>query len=202
VELPSANPEEQGRTEERRRLEAQYVREVEVAQEALRRHPRVAEYWAHRGFSEDLRRRFQLGASEDGTEATIPFWNRGRVHGLIRRGLEEGSNPKYLLPSKDDLLLGYRPLFIPGAAHGEAFLVEGFVDALALVSLGYAAIAVGGTRISDRQMRELRRLRGPFYILPDADESGIKATRDWAEQLYPNAFVCPPNYEKEDNPRD
>ena len=42
-----------------------------------------------------------------------------------------GSEPKYLLPKKDDLLFGHRPLFIPGPAHGEVFLVEGYVDALA-----------------------------------------------------------------------
>jgi len=202
VELPSVDPEEQRQAEERRRLEAEYLWEAEKAHEALQQYLHVPEYWERRGFGEDLQKRFLLGAVLGGTEATIPFWNMGRVHGLIRRKLENGSGHKYVLPTKDDLLLGYRPLFIPGSAHGEVFLVEGYVDALTLVSLGYPAIAVGGTHISDRQMQELRQLRGPFYVLPDTDESGIKAARDWAKQLYPKAFVCPPNYEKENNNRD
>lgn len=97
---------------------------------------------------------------------------------------------------------GYKPLFVPGPVRGGMFLVEGYIDALALVALGYSAAAVGGTHVSERQLRDLRRLLGPLYILPDADESGAAAGRDWVEKLYPNAMLCQPNYVKENDDRD
>ena len=193
IEIPDADPEAQRLAEERRRRETEYLGEAEKAHRALVLAPGVAEWWEQRGFGEDLRQRFLLGACEGA--AVIPFWNRGRVHGLIRRRLE--GEPKYLLPRTEDLLAGHRPLFVPGSVREGMFLVEGYVDALALVALGYAAAAVGGTRASPEQIDELRRLPDPIYILPDADQEGEVAARRWAEELYPKALVCPSTYEKE-----
>ena len=65
------------------------------------------------------------------------------------------------------------------------FLVEGYVDALALAALGYPAIAVGGTHMSERQLEELRHLPGPIYILPDADESGTRRPGSWPSSSTP-----------------
>jgi DNA primase len=193
VELPSANPEEQRQAEERRRLEAEYFGEAEEAHDALRRHRHVAAWWEGRGFDDSLRQRFLLGA-RDGN-AVIPFWNRGRVESFILRRLQ--GEPKYELQRAEKFVWGFRPLFIPGPAHGEVFLVEGYVDALALAALGYPAAAIGGTGMSDRQLEELRALRGPIYILPDADESGKEAAQDWVQKLYPKALLCAPSYERE-----
>ena len=86
----------------------------------------------------------------------IPFWHRGRVHGLIRRKLE--GEPRYILPSAEELPDGHKPLFIPGSLGREIFLVEGYIDALAVAATGKSAVAVGGTWISDEQSKELRRL--------------------------------------------
>jgi hypothetical protein len=163
--------------------------------EALSRYSEIAEWWAKRGFSGELRQCYLLGANADGTEATIPFWRHGRVQGLIRRRIE--GKPKYLLPPKEQFPKGYRPLFIPGPVKEGMFLAEGYVDALALAALGYVVAAVGGTHTNDEQMAELRRLPGPLFILPDADEEGQKAARGWVQKLYPKALLCPPNYEKE-----
>ncbi|HVF00067.1 MAG TPA: toprim domain-containing protein [Rubrobacteraceae bacterium] len=102
-----------------------------------------------------------------------------------------------MLPKKEEFPGGYRPLFIPGPAKEGTFLVEGYVDALALAALGYAVAAVGGTHPNDQQMEELERLPGPIYVLPDADEEGQKAAREWVGKLYPKAMLCPPRYEKE-----
>ena len=77
------------------------------------------------------------------------------------------------------------------------FLVEGYVDALALVAIGYGAAAVGGTGMSEVQVEEAKRLPGALYVLPDADEEGRKAGRSWARELYPKALLCPDDYEKE-----
>jgi DNA primase len=195
IELPGINPEAQRLAEERRHREAEYLEKAGRAHQALTRSPTVTEWWQRRGFSEELRQRFLLGAYEDA--AIMPFWNRGRVQGFIQCRLE--GEPKYKLQKAEEFVSGYRPLFIPGTAHREAFLVEGYVDALALAALGYPAIAVGGTGISARQLEELHRLPGPIYILPDADESGRKAAQEWGNKLYPKALLCPPNYEKEEN---
>src|SRR5215211_2430284 len=165
VELPEMGPEDQKRSQE---------------------------WWERRGFGKGLRERYLLGANGDGTEAIIPFWNRGRVNGLIRRKLE--GEPKYVYPRSEEFPGGHRPLFIPTAVRAGAFLVEGIVDALALGALGESAIATGGTAISQHQMCELNRLAGPLYILPDADESGAEAAREWARELYPKVLVCPAEY--------
>jgi DNA primase len=71
------------------------------------------------------------------------------------------------------------------------------VDALVLVTLGYDAVAVGGTYMSKHQVGELRVLAGRIYILPDNDETGEEAARQWVDDLYPNALLCPSNYEEE-----
>jgi DNA primase len=193
IEIADADPEAQRLVEELRQRETEYLKQAEKAHRALAQTPEVTEWWEQRGFAEDLRRRFILGAC-DGA-AIIPFWNRGRVHGLIRRKPE--GEPKYLLPRAEDLLLGHRPLFVPGSVSDGMFLVEGYRDALALVALGYDAAAVGGTHPSSEQVQELMRLPGRICILPDADQEGARAARRWAEELFPKALVCPSNYDKE-----
>lgn len=182
--------------ERRRQLEAEYLKQAEEHHTALSRHPNVVAWWEGRGFGDESRARFLLGVTDDGTAATTPFWNRGRVHGLIRRRLE--GEPKYVLPKKEQFPLGYRPLFIPGRVQEEMFVVEGYIDALALSALGYGVAAIGGTHPSREQLKELRQLPGPFYVLPDADEEGRKAAWGLVEELYPKALMCPSEYERKE----
>jgi DNA primase len=195
VSLPQADPEASRKAQERREKEAGNVAKALEAHERLARYPEVVAWWDGRGFHEELRKRFLLGTNEDGTEAIIPYWNRGRVQGLIRRKLE--GEPKYIVPRAEEFPEGRRPLFIPGRVRGAVFLVEGYVDALVLVTLGYDAVAVGGTYMSKHQVGELRALAGRIYILPDNDETGEEAARQWVDDLYPNALLCPSNYEEE-----
>jgi DNA primase len=122
----------------------------------------------------------------------IPFWHRGRVQGLIRRKLE--GEPKYLYPKAEEFSGGHRPLFIPSSVRSGAFLTEGIVDALALAAVGEGAIAVGGTGMSRKQLRELDAVPGSLYILPDVDEEGEQAAREWVRKLYPMALLCPADY--------
>jgi DNA primase len=197
MDVPKLTPEAQERAEESRRLEAEYLEQVKVCHEALSKYPEIATWWEKRGFDEALRGMFLLGVAGDGTEAIVPFWHQGRVQGFIRRRIK--GEPKYMLPKKEQFPKGYRPLFIPGHAKEGMFLVEGYVDALALAALGYGAVAVGGTHANDEQMEELKRLPAPLYILPDADAEGRKAARTWVRKLYPKARLCPPNYEKEND---
>ena len=195
IELPEPSPEASQKARERRDKEDLYLQQAKACHEALDRHPRVREWWEARGFGQELRERFLLGTNKDGTAAVIPFWHRGRVQGLIRRKLE--GEPKYLYPKAEEFSGGYRPLFIPASVRSGALLTEGIVDALALAAIGEGAIAVGGTGMSREQLRELDRVPGPLYILPDADEEGDQAAREWVRKLYPKALLCPPEYEGE-----
>ena len=117
-------------------------------------------WWEDRGLDRDLQERYLLGAG-DGTTATIPFWHRGRVKGIIRRKLK--GEPKYLLPAAEDLVDGHRPLFIPGPVGSEIFLVEGYIDALAVTATGRSVVAVGGTNASEEQLAELDKFE---YLHP------------------------------------
>jgi DNA primase len=195
IELPEASPEASQKARERRDKEDLYLQQTKACHRALAHHPRVTGWWEARGFGQELRERFLLGTNKDGTAAVIPFWHRGRVQGLIRRKLE--GEPKYLYPKSEEFAGGHRPLFIPASVRSGAFLTEGIVDALALAAIGEGAIAVGGTGMSRRQLRELDAVPGPLYILPDADEEGEQAAREWVRKLYPKALVCPAEYDGE-----
>jgi DNA primase len=80
--------------------------------------------------------------------------------------------------------------------NAEIFLVEGYLDALALTALGFSSIAIGGTGINENQKAELHRLKGIIFILPDADDEGEKASRAWARELFPQAKICPAEYDR------
>ena len=196
VDLPTASAEAKEKAERRRQQEAEYLKRAQEHHAALSQHPSVVEWWEGRGFDEGFREKFLLGVA--GAGATIPFWNRGRVHGIVRRKLEKNPDHKYLLPNKEQFPLGYRPLFIPSRVREGMFGVEGYVDALALSALGYGVAAIGGTHPNQEQLEELKRLPGRIYVLPDADEEGRKAGRRLVEELYPKAMLCPPEYERKE----
>jgi DNA primase len=195
IELPEASPEARQKAHEHRDKEDLYHQQAKACHGALARHPHVTEWWEARGFGQELRERFLLGTNKDGTVAVIPFWHRGRVQGLIRRKLT--GEPRYVLPRAEEFPDGYRPLFIPGPLGREVFLVEGYIDALAVTPTGRSAIAIGGTDISEAQSAELRKVLSEdatIYILPDDDDSGKKAARMWGRQFFPNAKICAASY--------
>ncbi len=182
------------KAEERRDLEARYATQAEEAHGRLQEHPEIVDWWEGRGFDDDLRQRFLLGATDDGSAATIPFYNRGRIQGLIRRNLQ--SEPKYVLSKAEEFPDGCKPLFIPGSIRKQVVLVEGYVDALALTALGFDAAAVGGTWMNQYQRDEIQGLPCPVYIMPDNDDEGRKAGKRWARDLYPHAVLCSSEYER------
>ena len=195
LRLPEMSEEGRRKAEERREMLSDNVRLAKTCRGALEKNQAVREWWEGRGFAPGLRDRFLLGANKDGTEAMIPFWSRGHVVGLIRRKLE--GDPKYILPKAEEFLGGHRPLFIPGPLGPEIFLVEGYIDALAVAATGRGAVAVGGTNASEEQITELRRVVSAetrVFILPDRDDQGEAAAKTWARTLYPAARICPADY--------
>jgi DNA primase len=200
VRLPEMNAEFRQKAEERRQKEKEALEMARCAHVAMEEHRHQArEWWESRGFSSaDSRQRFLLGSTGFGPvppAAIIPFWHRGRVMGLIRRQLE--GEPKYILPKAEEFPGGYKPLFIPGPLGREIFLIEGYIDALAIAASKRSAIAVGGTKISDAQREELRKVvpeDATIYILTDDDEGGQEAARAWGREFFPRARVCHPSY--------
>ncbi|MDP9457161.1 MAG: toprim domain-containing protein [Actinomycetota bacterium] len=195
VTLPEMSPEARQKAQEQREREASYTETAQAGHRALGKNDAVREWWEGRGFGDDLRARYLLGSNKLGTEALIPFWHRGKVQGLIRRKLV--GEPKYRLPNAEEFPEGYKPLFIPNAPGSVTFLVEGYVDALAVAASGRSVVAVGGTDISDAQKRELAKVLpegGRIYILPDDDESGEEAARTWVRKFFPRAAICPLAY--------
>ena len=196
----AALPGETGQPAEgRQRKEAENLQQAKGYHEALDRNTAVTAWWEERGFDEGLRRRFLLGARKE-AEAIIPFWNGGSVQGFILRNLEDDPDkekPLYKLQKAEWFVSGYWPLFIPGSLGNWNYLVEDYVDALALAALGYPAIAVSGTSFGERQMEELHRLPGKLYVLPGATKDGAETARKWVEELYPRALLCPPSYGEE-----
>jgi DNA primase len=189
VRLPEMSEEGRQKAEERRIKEDSYLEMARVCYRALTVHDAVREWWEGRGFGNELRVRFLLGSNEDGTEAVIPFWRRGKIVGLIHRNLQ--GEPKYKVAK------GKKPLFIPNPISRDVFLVEGYVDALAIAATGKNVIAVGGTKMSDDQLQELRSAPSRYYVLTDADEKGAEAACEWGTALYPQTFVCSRDYGKD-----
>ena len=192
VELPERHPEAERKAEEHRKHEAVCMQHAEECRKNLERHPSIQDWWRSRGFDEELQKRYLLGANADGTAAAIPYWHRGRVLGIILRRLK--GKPKYLLPSGNELPDGHKSHFIPGRVGQETYIVEGFIDALALDALGECAVGIGGTHPNEAQLLELERLPTGLYVLFDEDHEGEKAARELARGIYPKAKLCPRQY--------
>ena len=195
VQLPEMSKDTRQKAEEKRQKQTDARKLAQACHRALNQHDAMREWWEGRGFDEDLRARFLLGANKDGTEAVIPFWHRGRVLFLVRRRLQ--GEPKYILPPTEELPDGRKPLFIPSPPGRGVYLVEGYIDALAVTAIGRSAVAVGGTGISEEQIKELRGIlsnHSSLYCLADDDASGVEAARTWGREFFPEAKVCETSY--------
>lgn len=118
---------------------------------------------------------------------------RGRLVGFSGRAVEDNNSPKYLFsqdfPKRETLyrLHHVRKYFLKDKQKEfHLFLVEGVMDALRLESLGIAAVAILGSRLTDGQenmladfSRELERVKKHLvlhYFL-DIDEAGRRGTK-------------------------
>jgi DNA primase len=198
IRLPEISEKGRDQTEARRAREDELLVLAKTRLSYLDDHPAAREWWEGRGFDARARERFLLGTTEDGKWATIPFWTRGsRIAGTVRRIIEEQEGvPKYKLPKAENFPGGYRPLFIPAAIKGEAFMVEGYIDGLAIAAMDKSVIVVGGTGISEGQSMDLERLGvDRLTILPDNDgEEGAAAAHSWSRRFFPTARVAPADY--------
>ncbi len=105
----------------------------------------------------------------------------GRILGFGARSLD-GSEPKYLntpetaVYHKREVLYGLEAARPVLARRGTAWVVEGYMDVLALQQAGFGeVVAVSGTALTDRHARLLRRHVPRVVLLFDGDEAGRNA---------------------------
>ncbi len=73
ITLPRRDPVSERQARERREREDEYLKEAQRLHANLKENVSIREWWGRRGFDEEARSEFLLGASEDGTSATIPW---------------------------------------------------------------------------------------------------------------------------------
>jgi hypothetical protein len=163
--------------------------------------PEYAEWWAGRGFTPEMQEQFLLSGQKlyEGCYATFPLTANKQTYCFVGRNIDDDPDaPKYLAPKEANLPPGMtqQPLYQPAPIRkGGFFLVEGYIDAMAIAAAGHEAVAIGGTNpgeLREQQLRELSTHAGPALIIPDKDETGVKTAREWAQMLYPNAEVVSP----------
>jgi DNA primase len=110
---------------------------------------------------------------------------RGRVLGFGARRLAENdpikakyvNSPESELFRKASLVYGLDRGRAQIAKEDRAVVVEGYTDVIALHQSGLStAVASMGTALTERQLRELRRLCSRIYLCFDADAAGQDAT--------------------------
>jgi DNA primase len=120
----------------------------------------------------------------------------GRVVGFSGRVLDD-SVPKYLntaetdIFKKADLLYGLDLAKSAIRASGEALVVEGYMDVIALHQTGFTnAVAALGATLTAKQAAQLSRLDVQrLYLAFDADEAGQRAILSGLEQSVGRQFL-------------
>lgn len=202
IPLPQRDPVLEGQARERREREDEYLIEAQRFHANLEGNASTRQWWDRRGFNQEARREFLLGATDDGISATIPWWGaRGRIQGIVHRRLD-GAEPKYQNPKLEEFAGRVRPLFVVGNPKTETvFVVEGLLDAIAAALTGARAIAIGGTTMSEPQREEFERTiagtKQRAILLPDTDEPGLEAAQKVCRATYPHLKYCPTPYEEE-----
>lgn len=145
----------------------------------------------HRSVSLELAEKLGLVRRRDGGGFYDTFRNRllftitdihGRAIGFGGRVLDD-SLPKYInspespIYHKSDVLFGVSLAKGTMRETGNAIVVEGYFDHLALYQAGVRnVVATCGTALTEGHIKLLKRYAGKVYTLFDADSAGRKAT--------------------------
>lgn len=108
---------------------------------------------------------------------------RGKLAGFGARAVAADDQPKYLnspqtvIFDKGRLLYGLDKARKEIRSMGQAVIVEGYMDVIALHQAGYKnAVSPMGTALSENQLRLLKRYSRNMILALDADTAGIQAT--------------------------
>ncbi len=136
---------------------------------------------------------------DDGREPRDRFRDRlmfpirdggGRLVGFGGRALRADVAAKYLNSPegptfrKRELLYGAH-LLDRRAGRGPLYVVEGYMDVIALAEHGIAAVAPLGTAVASEQLEHLWRLEPSPIVCLDGDEAGLRAAGRLAEAALP-----------------
>ena len=140
-------------------------------------------YLQARGFSADEVERFGIGWDGMKRRVILPWSTRPGEWYHIDRDVS-GTHPhKYVKPKREDV--GPQPFHNIAALDGSyLFVVEGVLDAYAVMVCGYPAVSLAGTGHRDF-VRELvgRKYAGVVIAMLDFDEPGRNAQADMVKAL-------------------
>lgn len=108
----------------------------------------------------------------------------GRIVGFGGRGISSDMEPKYLNTAQTPVFDKGATLYALDLARGviqrlgRAVVVEGYIDAIIAHQHGFGEVVASlGTAITDKQLRQLRRLTRAIYFALDSDAAGEGAAR-------------------------
>lgn len=140
----------------------------------------------------------RAGILSDSVNFTDRYHNRimfpisddvGRIRGFSGRILEKTSDNKYvnypetILFKKNDLLFNLHNAKPLAKKSGYLYIVEGFMDAIALQRIDYPVVATMGTALTDNHINRLKKLNVEIRMLLDSDKAGQSATIASAKNL-------------------
>ncbi len=191
--------------------------------ECLNRHPdgdRSSREWVHykalrfmlrRGASPDALTMMDIGVDGESNTLTFPLRNPdGGLEGVARRVPE--SNKQYIIGgsvySTSDIRYRYfkvsRGEFLWGwseqrdviRAGGDIVVVEGYADALCLMSMGVAAVAKTSSKLTQSQLDMLASVSNRVLLWPDRDKAGLEGVADDVTRMLPrgNTLVVIPRH--------
>jgi len=145
--------------------------------------PAVSPYLIRRGIAPDVQERYGVGYDEhyrgytaiplrtEGGDVSSVFYRRSSMTDKRFFYSEEGEQKSRLLFGIDQ-------------AGEQAIICEGIIDAMSWETMGYSALAVGGSSISMEQVEMIRRSGiKRLYLAGDNDEQGRRLNRQIAEAL-------------------
>ena len=144
------------------------------------RHP----YLKRRGISEETQRRYRIGFDKEHKAITIPWFDReDNLRNIKFRGVIGKQFWYYIDGEKiDKLVFGIN--VVAGVPLPRLYITEAEIDAMYLTQHGMPAVALGHSRATEAQLKEITRLNpGEIIIFTDNDAAGEKASNLLAIQL-------------------
>jgi DNA primase len=157
--------------------------------------PRRLSYIFDRGFLPSTLKESKIGYDPHSRRITIPlFSSEGNLLGFKGRATSPNESPKYLgigdreytyygFPTckTSDFVFGIQTI---NPSDEYVIICEGEFDALMLRQNGFdTAIALGGSNLSEKQIKSLKRNCSKAILLLDPDKAGAKAEKKLTEAL-------------------
>jgi DNA primase len=114
----------------------------------------------------------------------------GRVLDADAKAAKYLNSPESPIFKKSKLLYGFSKAKNSIARRGSAWLVEGYLDVIALHQAGLdQAVAPLGTALTEDHIPILRRVTSKVHTIFDGDSAGMRATRKSTELLLAHGFA-------------